>query len=383
MRIGLAWDLGAGRGHAVRIAALAARLHDAGHSPCVFARDLRTQRACLRADLRCLPAPHNDWIPDIGRAPANWGDILWSEVGLHDPAQAQAIALAWRDLFASLEVEVVLADGAPLALLAARSLGLRTSAIGTGFLVPPPGPPWPLFRDWEAVDLSAVAALEQRIGAHLDQIGAALGVADVRGALAGDRQLLFTQSALDHYPGRSGGHYVGPLAGDGVAPHWPAAPRRVFVYLQPHYAHLEPLRRALAERADLGVLAYFGGAACWETASRCRVAEQPVAIRHMLEQADLVIGHGGNLAVLAAEAGVPGLWLPTQAETYLTARRTRDLGIARSVTPPFDALDFATPLAQLLDDPALRQRAREFAASLRRRDDAEILDEVIAVALRS
>jgi hypothetical protein len=381
MRIGLAWDLGAGRGHAVRIAALAARLQDAGHSPCVFARDLRTQRACLRADLRCLPAPHNDWIPDIGRAPANWGDILWSEVGLHDPAQALAIAQGWRDLYASLGVEAVLADGAPLALIAARSLDLRATAIGTGFLVPPPGPPWPLFRDWEAVDLSAVAALERRLGAHLDQIGAALGIADVRGALAGDRQMLFTQAALDHYPGRSGARHVGALAGEGAAPHWPATPRRVFVYLQPYYAHLEPLRRALAERADAGVLAYFGGAACWESDSRCRVTEQPVDIRCTLEQADLVIGHGGNLAVLAAEAGVPGLWLPVQAETFLTARRTGALGIARSVTPPFDPLDFATPLAQLLDDPAWRQRAGAFAAGLRRREDADILDEVIAVAL--
>jgi hypothetical protein len=331
--------------------------------------------------LRCLPAPHNDWIPDIGRAPANWGDILWSEVGLHDPAQALAIAQGWRDLYASLGVEAVLADGAPLALIAARSLDLRATAIGTGFLVPPPGPPWPLFRDWEAVDLSAVAALERRLGAHLDQIGAALGIADVRGALAGDRQMLFTQAALDHYPGRSGARHVGALAGEGAAPHWPATPRRVFVYLQPYYAHLEPLRRALAERADAGVLAYFGGAACWESDSRCRVTEQPVDIRCTLEQADLVIGHGGNLAVLAAEAGVPGLWLPVQAETFLTARRTGALGIARSVTPPFDPLDFATPLAQLLDDPAWRQRAGAFAAGLRRREDADILDEVIAVAL--
>jgi UDP:flavonoid glycosyltransferase YjiC (YdhE family) len=355
--------LGAGRGHAVRTAALATGLIARGHQVRLYARDLRTLTSCVPENVRVLPAPHNDWIGDLGRAPAAWGDILYSEVGLHDAAQTGALLRAWCDVIDESGLDIVVADGAPLALAAARVRGCRGIAIGTGFLVPPAGPPWPAFRDWEAIDRTHVAAIEQRVVEHFSQaVGGAAGCE----ALGGDRALLFTRADLDHYPERGNAHYVGALLGAGVAPAWPATGPRVFVYLQPHYPRWAELLAALAARSIVP-LCYAGGAMI-AAGTNARFTPAALDMRAVLGEADLVIGHGGNLAVLCADAGVPAFWLPIQAEMYITARRAAALGIARLISP-FDPVDFCTPIDALLAG-AMAQDCRHAIADDQARIDA-------------
>ena len=246
-KIGLAWDLGAGRGHAVRLAALARRVRERGGEPVLFARNLRTLRAAFEGDApTLLPAPHNDWVPRDA-VPASWADILWSEAGLHDQAQAIAIALAWRDVLAASGVEALLADAAPLAAPAARALGIRCVAIGTGFLVPPPGPPWPVFRTWEPVNAARIAQREEAVRDHARALHAALGLHADDAFATGDAQALFTYPPLDHYPARAARpdvRNVGPMLGRGEPPVWPAGARRVLVYLPANHPLLGALEAA-------------------------------------------------------------------------------------------------------------------------------------------
>jgi len=377
-KIGLAWDLGAGRGHAVRLATLARHLRESGHEPVLFARNLRTMRAVLDVPARLLPSPHNDWIPRDA-APASWGDILWSECGLHDEAQAVAIALAWRDILATSEVEALLVDAAPLAHPAALSLGLRSVAIGTGFLVPPSGPPWPPFRTWEPDDVTRRAQRDALLRQRVDALHRALDLPPQATLPDGDAHALFTFTAFDHYAGRDAVTYVGPMLGRGEMPHWPQGERRVFLYLQPSYPHLATLHAALQQRTDLAVLAYFGGAQTWAESPRLRIATQALDMRAVLAQAEVVIAHGGNLAVAAAVHGLPTLLLPVQAETYITAKRIEARGAALSVTPPLDPLDFETPLQRLRDDPKFAASAQRIAAECVLRDDADIAREVLGL----
>lgn len=378
IKIGLAWDLGAGRGHAVRLATLARHVRESGHEPVLFARNLRTMRAVLDVPARLLPAPHNDWIPRDA-APASWGDILWSECGLHDETHAVAIALAWRDMLAMSEVEALLVDAAPLAHPAARSLGLRSVAIGTGFLVPPSGPPWPLFRTWEPDDDARRAQRDALLRQRVDALHRALDLPPQASLADGDAHALFTFAAFDHYVGRNAVTYLGPMLGRGEIPHWPQGERRVFLYLQPSYPHLAALHAALQQRTDLAVLAYFGGAQAWAESSRLRIATQALDMRAVLAQAEIVIAHGGNLAVAAAVHGLPTLLLPVQAETYITAKRIEARGAALSVTPPLDPLDFDTPLQRLRDDPQFAASAQRIAAECVLRDDVDIAREVLGL----
>jgi len=378
-KVGLIWDLGAGRGHAVRLAELARCLRARGNQVVVFARDLRTLRStfgALAADLTILAAPHNDWIV-ADRAAAAWGDILWTECGLHDTEQARALTFAWRDLLALSGVQALLVDAAPLAQLAAALIEIPSVGIGTGFLCPPAGPRWPIFRTWEAVDEASVRERELKIAERIDDIGAGrLGVRDLNGCASA----LYTFASCDHYPDRQGeAHcYLGPLRGTGNAPRWPHGKRRILVYLQPNYVHLELLRAALLAHSEAAVLAYFGGSSVWADHSRLYQSAGAIDIAQALMNADLVICHGGNLAVLSAAAGVPALLLPTQAEMYLTAQRLCALGVARAITP-FDALDFSSPINQLLEVPAWRQRAGRFSTTLTVLDDSQILEQTLAL----
>src|SRR5690606_1738997 len=134
---------------------------------------------------------------------------------------------------------------------AARALDIPTLSIGSGFMQPPPGPPWPVFRDWEPVDRERLQRREAAIAAWCAAAGTWLDGDVVR--LDADRSVYFTHAAFDHYGARAG-RYVGPMAGCGEAPVWPSGERRVLVYLQPHYPYLDALHAALAARDDLAVL---------------------------------------------------------------------------------------------------------------------------------
>lgn len=375
MRVVLGWDLGAGRGHAVRLATLADAFAARGDEVLLLARDLRTLRAVVGQRHALLPLPHNSWFPR-DTAPASWADILWIEAGVHDAAQATAILLGWRDLLRQLAPECLLLDACPLAIPAARALGIPTIGLGSGFMQPPDGPPWPVFRDWQPVDASRIAEREGQILAWCGQAAGALDVDRVE--IAPDRSLLFTYAPFDHYPARAQARYLGPMTGGGQPPCWPAGRRRVLVYLQPRYPYLDALHAALAARDDLAVLAYFGGSSCWARAEWLDVVAEPVDAAAALREADLVIGHGGTMAAQVAAAGVPQLLLPIHAETFLLARRLQQLGAARMVAPPLEAAEFGRPLSALLDEQAARVQARQLAAGITVLDDQARCARVLA-----
>lgn len=375
MRVVLGWDLGAGRGHAVRLATLAEAFAARGDEVLLLARDLRTLRAEVGQRYPLLPLPHNSWFPRDA-APASWADILWIEAGLHDADQASAILLGWRDLLRWLAPDCLLLDACPLAIPAARALRIPCLTLGSGFMQPPGGPPWPVFRDWEPVDASKIAEREERILAWSGQASEALGVGAVR--LDAERSLLFTYAPFDHYPARGQASYLGPMTGTGLPPRWPAGRRRVLVYLQPRYPYLDTLHAALAARDDVAVLVYFGGSACWEGSGWLGPVTEPVDLDSALDEADLVIGHGGTMAAQVAAAGVPQLLLPIHAETFLMARRLQQLGGARMVAPPLEPAEFGPALAALLDEDAPRAAAQRLAAGISRLDDRTRCTRVLA-----
>jgi UDP:flavonoid glycosyltransferase YjiC (YdhE family) len=379
LRVALAWDLGAGHGHAVRLTALAEHIEACGHVPVLLSRDLRTLRGVSGGRWPLLGAPHNSWFP-ASPAPASWTDILWIEAGLHDRRQAEAITLAWRDQLRELRIDRVIADGAPLVPLAARALGIPCLRIGNGFTLPP-GPPWPIFRDWEPVDSARVDQREAAIIDTLNTIGASIGVNDACAALTGDAEAVFTWPPFDHYAHRQQGVHVGALRGRGAPPAWPAGAKRVFVYLQPGYPHLALLESALRQRSDLAVLAYFGGARPWADSTSMRTSDVALDITELCRHCDMVISHGGNLAALATASGCPSLLLPTQAEMYLTARRLVERGSALAVTPPYDPLDFATPIDRLLREPAFKRTAIALAAQLEIGSDWQTVEAACALIL--
>lgn len=88
----------------------------------------------LGAEARCLQAPVPNFVP-VRRETHSYSELL-SLMGHLDPAVLVGYLAAWRELFTSLSADLVIADHAPTALLAAHSLNLPACAIGTGFVLP-------------------------------------------------------------------------------------------------------------------------------------------------------------------------------------------------------------------------------------------------------
>ncbi len=369
-RIALIWDLGAGNAHAVKQSQFARALLARGQRPLLLARNLRAiYPAARELDVPLLQAPHNDWFPDRN-APASHADIWWNEVGLHDAAQTEALFAAWTSLLEALDCTRVIVEGAPLAIAAARKLKLPTAAYGTGFMLPP-GPPWPSFRDWEAVDDARLATREALISERLMAIGSKPE------HLRAEREAVLTWPAFDHFPQRKEGRYFGPLSASGAQlPLWRGRGPRVFAYLHGHFEQLVAVLDALGGM-DADVLAVISGAPALNMPDGVRRAAGMLDLDETLRECDLVVSHAGNLVISAAAAGKPLLVLPLQAEQYITARRIGALGIGLSITAGIDVPDYAGALARLLGDPAFATAARDFAKTLPQWNREQQLDAIL------
>jgi UDP:flavonoid glycosyltransferase YjiC (YdhE family) len=378
--IHLCWELGGGFGHAVRLKVLAQALLARGHQVTLSLRDLMRPHGLLAGlDVPMFQTPV--WLHQavgLPAAQANLAETLFN-CGYLEPATLRGVLAGWRSLFAQLRPDLVVADYAPTAILAARSLGLRSAAVGNGFSSPPAGQPLPALRDWDRIPAGRLAASEARLlntaNTLLGEFGAA-PFARAADLFSGDLQLLCTWPELDHY-GRApeSVHWMGSnfLADAGIEPHWPPGDGpKVFAYLKAsHPAHGAALRALVDEGCR--TLVYMpevagagGGAGGMEApvnSPLLRYADGPVALQQALAQADLYVSHAGE-ATLAQSllAGVQMLMLPAHTEQFLAARRVAASGAGLNAASFKSPAEWRDALRQLLDDPSYRQAAQAFAA---------------------
>ncbi|MYM67231.1 hypothetical protein GTP45_10350 [Pseudoduganella sp. FT55W] len=369
--IHLCWELGGGLGHAGRLKMLAQALLARGHRVTLSLRDLMSTHALLAdSDVPKLQAPV--WLHDaVGLPPSgNLAEIVF-HCGYLEPAALRGMVAGWRDLFAVLQPDLVVGDFAPTALLAARSMGLRSASVGNGFFSPPPGQPLPAWQQGvEARLISSEARMLATANAMLAEFGAQpyQHAAEV---FLGDLPLLCTWPELDHCELRCDAEWFGPsfAAEGGLPPYWPEAAgegRKVFAYLKAsHRAHGAVLKALLEEGCR--VLAYVpevaAGAMPPVLDERIVYADAPVSLPFALAEADLCVCHAGE-ATLAQSllAGVPLLMLPSHTEQFLTARRVAMLGAGYNAALLTPDSDWRAALQPLLSDDSYRNAARAFAA---------------------
>jgi len=366
------WELGAALGHAGRLKALAQPLVARGHAVSFVLRDLvHTRRLLADTGIPVYQAPL--WLHRVEGLPpgeASLADILLA-CGWLDADAMAGLVDGWRHLLRALGADVVVGDYAPAALLAARSLGIASAAVGAGFQIPPAGPLPPL-RDWEAIPQARMAATEARVLATANAVLARHGAAPYARAadlLRGDVPLLCTWLELDPW-GRGapderwlGTTIAGAAAG---APAWPqGAGPRVFAYLRgPHPEHGAML--AALARAGCRTLCYLpevaAGAAPPYAHPLVAWAAGPVALQDALRESAFAVCHAGESTVSQALlAGVPLLMLPRTAEAFLTARRVRQLGAGINVNEMARPLDWDAVVGRMLEGSDFRAAAQAFA----------------------
>jgi UDP:flavonoid glycosyltransferase YjiC (YdhE family) len=373
----MAWELGGGLGHVANRFAVHETLRARGHRVALAWRDLRTLFR-LRPDMRgpVFAAPNP---PGLSLAPQrtmlSFADILWHDAGLHEAAVCAAVITAWRSLLIEFRCDLLLADAAPMATVAARSMGIPVLRHGISFLHPPAVAPFPVFRDWERHDANHLPLVEARA---LEHVNAALKphagatFETLAQACADAPLLLESLPEVDVYGPRAIECCLPNVAhGHHDAPQWSSQDGpRIFCYLKHDYPWLDRLFGAL-NRAPAQTCAFIDGAAPKLPAGApIRLHHAPVDTRSAIAQSDLIICAAGNGMINESLlAGKPLLLLPMQAEQYLNARQVQRLGAGLTVTPPIDKPEFLTPLRRLLSEPAFAEAAQSIAT--RHRDLAQ------------
>lgn len=371
-RILLAWELGAGAGHVASMRPLAEALLARGHKVTLAAQNLRTAAAVF-ADIG-IPVVAAPVCPatygGLAEPPLNFAEILM-RYGYLDAPMLAALHRGWRGLIELTAAEVLVADHAPTALLAARGLPLRCAAIGNPFAVPPPVHPTPNMRPWLEVPPQRLLSSDEAV---LTTINAVLPAGVPRlGALHelfGDVVKMFVGlPELDPYGARDAHHYLGLHTGvSGSAPaRWPeGGGARIFVYLHAGYRHLDACLSALAASGARCLVHVLGAAEeliARHRGPRVEVSAVPVDIVSASAQCDLAVCHSGlGLVNVMLGAGRPMLLLPYQLEQFLLATRVAALGGAQVIHVEQARPDFGSAVSTMLGDTAYADRARALAA---------------------
>lgn len=365
-----AWELGAGLGHLGAFLPLARALRDKGHQVhWAVASSMAAARLLDPAGFTWLQAPTCPEQPRPG-PPLSYADILL-RLGYAHPAHLLGLTVAWRELLRLTGARAILADHAPTALLAARTLGLPAVLHSSGFCVPPRQTPTPNMRPWMPIPAGTLEALDQAALASLNAVLAHFGRPPLSAlaelfAVAEDTLLGFPE--LDHYEQRGPARYWGnlPDAGVGNPPPWPDRPgRRLFAYLRPECRHHEAALRALHD-CGLPTVVYFAGP---NEALRQRFAaphlifvDEPIDLARAGEEADAAITYASlSTTTRFLLAGKPVLLLPWHLEQFLLARRVEQMGAGLLVDPEQPAADLPQKLERLLADPACAGNAQAFA----------------------
>lgn len=375
-RILLGWELGANRGHIIRLLAVADALSDEGHEVALALQDLSLMPPGRLASFMLHQAPL--WprlLASTARryvqAAETMGDIL-HRIGLDDPATLPSLITGWHSIFAAFQPQLVIGDFSPAMGLAARGR-VPVLHLGTGFSLPPADMDhFPTLSGREPVHDEAVTLQQSNSG--LTAIGEA-ALTSLPAIFAADRQLPGEFARLDPYQAfRTGGygppsvaHPVPVLAAQPEGD--PAARNEVFVYGFERAMTKQDLWQGLQlSRLKVRVhIPRLNSVTAKALSDRGFIVEpHPVPFADIARRSRIVISHGGHGFVCSAMlAGLPQIITHYDLEKCLTAKRVAGMGVGGHV-----ALDnlkpqaFAQGVCQLYQADAPQQKARALASEL-------------------
>lgn len=370
-RVLLAWELGGGYGHVVRLAPLARELARRGHQVVCAMRDLpAAARPLGGSGIPLLQAPL--WVHASALPPSlNYAELL-QRCGYLETSAVHALVRGWLNLYELYRPELVLLDHSPTALLAARVAGLRRALLGNGFASPPRLTPMPTLQPWKRVPRERLLAAEERVLAVLNGVLGELGSPPL-GALCelfeAEADFLCVFPEFDHYAEREPREYFGfvtRLAGAGGADRAPRHEAQILLYMSASWAPLAALLTHLRE-LRIPTLAHvrdaLPGALGRFESDTLRFSAAPLDFAATGGGCRLGICHGGvGSAAALILGGVPVLVLPQHLEQAMFGHRLVAAGAAFMVNPADRDTDFSAILRRALEESTAPARAAEIAS---------------------
>lgn len=386
MNIACAWELGTNLGHLTRLRAVAASLDAAGHKVNLLLADLSRVSMLFDASrVRLLQSPVYRQKLRLNRPVASLADVL-TLYGYNTRESLEGLLLGWENLLRLSAADMLVADHAPTAQLAARRLGIPVVIIGNGFTAPQAGAP---LMDWRPVPVqdNVVRDQERFVLAHVNALlPPAVRLACVSDLYQCNRILIDSFPLVDPQRAlRRNARYCagGPGAGTGSGDAWfvPGPRDKVGVYLHPSYGKVREVCEALSRlEAEIVVLCPEAPQDVLQNLRQVagiRVITEFVNLEQMMQHCDWFVSHGGlGTATLCLRQGKPQVLLPTQMEQLNTAMQLQQAGLAH-VIPLLESADaYEHAFSGCLPDARMRARAAAYP-----KENAACLQTTLAEAL--
>ncbi len=365
----IAWEIGGGRGHVVHLATVAASLKRRGFSHTA---------ALVHLEHAGELAPYCETVeqaPQLPyRAPAtsdlpgsSYGDWL----GLHhfdDPAVVRRAIEAWRARITASRPDIIIAEQAPCAILAARSLSLPAVQVGVPTTAPPATmitfPPFLVDRDQPIYD---EAVLRDAVNAAIVDFGLP-ALPALPAIYSCDDQVVASIRLLDRYDPWRSRPRVPPTLG-GWQHHGERRREELFVYLST-FDRLDPVILTAIASLKLPARAVIAGNLPMAVAVLKRrgvkVESEPRAPAEIIRTARVLV-HAGNhgMCCLGLRAGLPQVTLSSQMEHRFDGRMLQQAGAGIAVElQRWTVPNITAAIEQAWEDGAMAARAAAMAEQL-------------------
>lgn len=366
----LGWELGANRGHLVRLAAIARRLAEEGHEVAVAAqrlsRDFGFPESATLWQAPVWPRLLGSVGALGGPSPNTMGDIL-VRLGLDSEDGFAGLIQGWDSILASVRPDAVVADFAPALLNAVRGrvpsvlVGLAFDAVPATLSRFPSMTGQPAAYAEPAVLARANHALWQSGRPALERLPQ---------LFAADRVLAGTFSELDFYAEWRDAPAVAPSVSHPVGE--AEGGEEIFLYADATLLRAPALWEGLA-RVGLPIRVYAQGASDAQNADLKKlgllVETRPMPFAEIARRSRITMSYGGMGFISSSlAAGLPTVVIHYDLEKRLNGEAVTRLQLGGHVyAGAINADAFATSLRQLYQNDSFQRRARELAPSFRER----------------
>ncbi len=388
-RIVIAWELGGGLGHIQYDLPLAKILLQRGHEVvCIMKDVIDSGRILDQHSIRIMQAPVWQVYVKKLENTYNYAETLFNH-GYLVKDGLSCMAKSWRNLFNFINPDLLIADHAPTALIAARGQDIKTILYGTGFFAPPHQSPMPSIIPWKKPPEGLLEYSEKEAVRIINQVLTELGAPELHSLsdlFAVDDNILATFKELDHYQTREETKYWGPVLNlpEGGKPEWPTTghSKKIFCYLKPTYPNLEEVLSSL-QRIEAAVIVFLPKAPK-EISEKFQSANikfeaKLLNMAEVCKESDLVICHAGHGTVAATLLHrKPLLLLPehNQLEQVLTAWNITRQKMGLMIYTTQEHRDYRGAVDRILSEASFTRAAEKFARKYRDFDPEKQLGEI-------
>ena len=361
-RVLIAWEIGGNLGHLGRLLPIATELVARGYSVSFAVPEGARSANWLR---------ERAWsVVEIPRGPntsyndraASWHGDWFLQSGFGDVAATVDRLKRWTTLMLELKPDLVLLDYAPFVTYASHALSIDYFVLGTGFCVPSQFDKPTYFRPWDKEACTLADLRQQTLNekfVQLRRMFSAKCAQNFSELFAASHVKMCTYAELDHFPNRRYlPEYLGATWSDFGADQSikfsTISRQKALCYVNGEEGSYLATIQALL-KLNLEVIAIAPkmtkDSMLRLSDPRLTVTSNPINLKLLVEQSDVLISHGGLGFVARGLVLKKKIFLlPLYAEQLILSRRLIDQGLAGATLEFNNSATLSRRIRNLLDE---------------------------------